>query len=92
MFKPRQPRPPRPSRNQPQNPISDMEQFYMNQYFQTRGSHPTSGPTLPPEAGLHHSRFPPVEFAYLNHLEQRIAQIEQYLGFSSEPGHDTSQR
>ena len=89
MFKPRQPR---QKRNQPQNPISEMEQFYLNQYFQTSGNPQTTGPLMPSEASQNNQRFPPVEFARLHQLEQRIARIEQYLGFSTEPSFDTSRR
>ena len=81
MFKPRRPR---GGRNQPQNPISDMEQFYLNQYFQAHRATPTSGPAVPPEAYQNNHRFPPIEFTYLHQLEQRIERIEHYLGLSTE--------
>jgi len=77
MFKPRRQR-----NQQPQNPISDMEQFYLNQYFQTHGINPTIGPAIPPHAQQNNHRFPPAEMAQLQQLEQRIAGIEQYLGLS----------
>lgn len=63
MFRPRQPA------RQPQKPIADMEQFYLNQYF---GSMP------PPP--IHDQRFPPMDAARLHQLERRITRIEQHLG------------
>lgn len=87
MFKPRQ------QRNQPQqNPVSDMEQFYLNQYFQTQGINPSFGPPAPPGASQNNHRFPPVEFAYLHQLEQRITRIEHYLGLSIESGFNSIER
>lgn len=90
MFKPRQRQ--RQRRNQPQNPISDMEQFYLNQYFQTHGVNHAGGPTVPPEAYQNSHRFPPIEVAYLHQLEQRITRIEQYLGLSTESGFQQVER
>ena len=78
MFKPRQSR-----RNpvQSQSPISDMEQFYLNQYFR---AHPNPLPTQQVYPSQPHSqRFPPIELARLSQLESRIARIEDYLGLSS---------
>lgn len=88
MFKPRQ----RQQRNQPQNPISDMEQFYLNQYFQTQGINPVGGPTIPPEAHQNNYRFPPMEMQNLHQLEQRLTRIEQYLGISTESGFNSIKR
>lgn len=88
MFRPRQ----RQQRNQPQNPISDMEQFYLNQYFQTHGANNALGPTVPPEAYQNNHRFPPVDNPNLQQLEQRIARIEQYLGLTTESGFNSIKR
>ena len=69
-------KPKRPRRGQPvQNPISDMEQFYLNQYFQSMPN--PSGP-MPPKHphATHHGNFR----AATPDLEMRIARIEQYLG------------
>ena len=91
MLKPRQPR---QRRNQPaQNPVSDMEQFYLNQYFQSRSPYPSAGPTVPSSAQQPSShRFPPIEMAYLNQLEQRVKHIEQYLGLSTESSFNSLER
>lgn len=88
MFNSRQ----RSSRNQPKNPISDMEQFYLNQYFQTRTIDHTTGPNIPPEAYQSHSNFPPIERSSLHQLEQRLTRIEQYLGISTESGFNSIER
>lgn len=63
MFKPRQ------SMRQPQNPVADMEQFYLNQYF-----------AASPQPPAHNQRFPPMDLARLHQLERRVARMEQHLG------------
>ena len=69
-------------RNQPPpNPISDMEQFYLNQYF--RSNPGESGPYPFGHPYQSNDRFPPIEFARLHQLELRIARIEQYLGLTT---------
>ena len=81
MFKPRQQA--RGRRNQPQqNPISDMEQFYLHQYFGQGANrqmpppiqHPHTAPSAPMQQ---------IDLAKLHQLELRIARIEEYLGFGS---------
>ena len=81
MFRPRRQR---FSRNQPiPNPISDMEQFYLNQYFQSQPATSMPHPSAPhPYAHQTSDRFPPIEFARIHQLELRIARIEQYLGLT----------
>ena len=86
MFKSRQ------HPHQPQNPISDMEQFYLHQYFQTPGTTSTAGPAMPPGATQNNHRVPPTAIASLAQLEQRIARIEQHLGLFSESGFQTPPR
>ena len=88
MFKPRRPR-----HRQPQNPVADMEQFYLNQYFQSE-SHPhVPGASFPPPQPLHDHLTgrvppqlarsgPPIEMARLHQLEQRLLRLEQHLGFA----------
>ena len=69
------------------NPIADMEQFYLNQYFnsQTNGFAPYGPPhqSVHPHANQTRNRFPPIEFARMHQLELRIARIEQYLGLTT---------
>ena len=76
MFKPRRQR----NQQQPQNPLSEMEQFYLNQYFRQQPTHYTPEPLAHPYATQTNDRFPPIEFARIHQLELRVAQIEQYLG------------
>ena len=81
MFKSRRQR---PQRNmQPANPISDMEQFYLNQYFRSQPSNHSPHPPAHPYANQASDRFPPIELARIHQLELRIAQIEQYLGLTA---------
>lgn len=81
MFKPRRQRVPR---NQPApNPIADMEQFYLNQYFRPHSNGPIPNPAAHPYANPTSDRFPPIEFARMHQLELRIARIEQYLGLTT---------
>jgi len=61
-------RPKRPLK-QPQNPIVDMEQFYLNQYFAS-----------PSQQQSYDHRFPPVDMARLHQLERRVARLEHHLG------------
>ncbi|MCL1989587.1 MAG: hypothetical protein FWG67_01730 [Defluviitaleaceae bacterium] len=80
MFKPRQQRAGR--NQQPQNPISDMEQFYLHQYFGPQaGSPPTPPPMKHPYATDVAHPSPYLELEKLQQLELRIARIEQSLGF-----------
>jgi len=78
MLKPKRPR----RQQQVQNPISDMEQFYLNQYFQSAPSTFGSGPTRHPFANTSSERIPSIEATKLHELEMRITRIEQFLGFS----------
>ena len=79
MFKPRRQR----NQTQNQNPISDMEQFYLNQYFRSQPNNHSPHPSAHPYANQASDRFPPIEFARIHQLELRIAQIEQYLGLTA---------
>ena len=75
-------KPKRPRRGQPvQNPISDMEQFYLNQYFRSAPTQYGPGPTMHPFANRNVMQQPAMEMAKLHELEMRIARIEQQLGF-----------
>ena len=77
MFKPRRQR----QQTGGQNPLTDMEQFYLHQYFQPQSSHPVAPPPMRPHPNqLTDQRFPPPQMAKLQQLELRIARIEQYLG------------
>lgn len=81
MFRPRRQR---FLRNQPPpNPVSDMEQFYLNQYFRSQPGGFAHQPTAHPYANQTSDRFPPIEFARIHQLELRIARIEQYLGLTT---------
>ena len=80
MFKPKRGR---HQRTQPQNPISEMEQFYLHQYFQSNPNSYTPHPSAHPHANQSNDRFPPIEFARLHQLELRIARLEQYLGLTT---------
>ena len=84
----------RRNRQSPQNPISDMEQFYLHQYFYNTGvMNPTFKFTPPPPSPHQNNyRFPPIEFARFHQLEQRVARIEQYLGLSNESRFNTIKR
>ena len=66
----------------PPNPIADMEQFYLNQYFRSYPGVPEPYPYHPYQNQTS-DRFPPIEFARLHQLELRISRIEQYLGLSA---------
>ena len=79
MFKQRRGR----QQSQPQNPISDMEQFYLNQYFRSQPNSPVPHPSSHPYANQPSDRFPPIEGARLHQLELRVAQIEHYLGLTT---------
>ena len=79
MFKQRRQR----QQHQPQNPISDMEQFYLNQYFRSQPSNHAPHPPSQPYPHQTNDRFPPIEFARLHQLELRVTQIEQYLGLTT---------
>ena len=73
-------KPKRPRRGQPiQNPISDMEQFYLNQYFRQAPSNFGPGPAVHPYANRSTERLPSIEATKLHELEMRIARIEQFL-------------
>jgi len=78
MFKSRQH--PRRGQNQQQtNPVSDMEQFYLHQYFGQNAPNrqiPMPAPVQPPLSGS----MPSMDLAKLHQLEARIARIEEYLG------------
>jgi len=77
-------KPKRPRRGQPvQNPISDMEQFYLNQYFRSAPSTYGQGPTMHPFANRNATQQPAMEASKLHELEMRIARIEQMLGIYS---------
>lgn len=81
MFKPRQTH--RQRNQQSQNPLSDMEQYYLHQYFSPKAGSPILNSYHHPYANSTNDRFPPVEIAKLQQLELRIAQIEQYLGLAT---------
>lgn len=66
-----------------QNPVINMEEFYLNQYFRSQPSPHTSQPLYPTHANPTNDRFPPIEFARLHQLELRVARIEQYLGLTA---------
>jgi len=73
-------KPKRPRRGQPiQNPISDMEQFYLNQYFRQAPSNFGPGPAAHPFANRGAERLSPLEVTKLHELEMRINRIEQFL-------------
>lgn len=74
----------RNNRHQPQDPVKEMEQFYLNQYYRTvsNNSAPMQHPSHPfpihNKMGVHNSTVNPYQ---IQELERRISQIEQYLGF-----------
>jgi len=80
MFKSKNPR---NGHTSPQNPVSDMEQFYLQQYF-VGPMHPS--PHTPYPTG-NSDRFPPVDLTRIHQLELRITRIEEYLGLTT---HQTS--
>ena len=72
------------------NPIADMEQFYLNQYFGSQANSFAPHPAAHPYANQTSDRFPPLEFARMHQLELRITRIEQYLGLTAaKPGSDS---
>lgn len=98
MFKPRQQtrsnRGRHPQNGQPQqNPISDMEQFYLQQYF-GQGANRQIPPVVHQPHPLHSTGHPSIqaESARWHQLELRIARLEAHLGFTSEAPSDFSIR
>jgi len=80
MFKPRRQR----QHPQPPNPISDMEQFYLNQYFQSQSNgYIPNPPPVHPYTNQTNDRVLPMTLTNTNQLEVRIARIEQYLGLTT---------
>ena len=82
MFKPRRQR---NHQSQNLNPISDMEQFYLNQYFQSQLGGYIPNPSAHPNViqANDRSSFSQAESTNFQQLELRIARIEQYLGLSA---------
>jgi len=82
MFKPKR----QAYRGQPQapNPALDMEQFYLNQYFQSQPNSYPPNPKMPPPLAKQNLTPPPplAEPISLQQLESRLFRIEQYLGLS----------
>ena len=71
MLKPKRSR----RQEQRQSPVSEMEQFYLNQYFQALPNHSGLNSTKHPYA-IHYGNFR----TQTPDLEMRITRIEQYLG------------
>jgi len=83
MLKPKRPRQNRRQQQQVQNPISDMEQFYLNQYFRSTPSMYGPGPAMHPFAKTSSERIPSIEFTKTHEIEMRLARVEQMLGIYS---------
>jgi len=77
------------SRSQPigQNPLSDMEQFYMQQYFNTQPQGSLSQMAQAPSPPYHKQQNQQMssEQMRLAQLEMRVAHLERYLQTMTAP-------